>query len=288
MKTGFSTEPRGRPARRRLRVPLEAAPHELLFGEVAVRGKVRRHHACSSAIGALPPDRSSSSRKTGAETLLINGSWLSHMTATAARRGGVRGGGPSSKSGRNIEEGSPCQHDALCRPSVLSETCVSAPTLMSVTLLERTSPMKHSIAATGPAFAMPADASLDAQGLQPTGATRARSRAFLAAAEEAPHPAPRLHHACRASSPLPSHRCSRLRRHAAMPSSLPPATLLLTPSHVPASCQPPATSHQPWATTHPATSHLATRSAGLLVGLGGCRAGHAGAGRPGAAAGGIP
>ena len=35
-----------------------------------------------------------------------------------------------------------------------------------------------------------------------------------------------------------------------MPSSLPPATLLLTPNHVPATCQPPATSHQPWATTH--------------------------------------
>ena len=39
---------------------------------------------------------------------------------------------------------------------------------------------------------MPADASLDAQGLQPTGATRARSRAFLAAAAEEAAPAPRL------------------------------------------------------------------------------------------------
>ena len=46
---------------------------------------------------ALPPERSSSSRKTGAETLLIiTSSWL-HMIAIAARRGGVRGGGPLSK-----------------------------------------------------------------------------------------------------------------------------------------------------------------------------------------------
>ena len=46
-----------------------------------------------------------------------------------------------------------------------------------------------------------------------------------------------------------------------MPSSLPPANLLLTPSHV------PAISHQPWATTHPATRHLASRSQAFWSGL---------------------
>ena len=84
-----------------------------------------------------------------------------------------------------------------------------------------------------------ADAWLDLQGLQPTGATRARSRAFLAAAEVAAAPgaapAPRLSHRAVFAPTEPS---------------------VLTPSQAccdalaVATCQPPATSHQPPATYH--------------------------------------
>ena len=83
-----------------------------------------------------------------------------------------------------------------------------------------------------------ADAWLDLQGLQPTGATRARSRAFLAAAEVAAAPgaapAPRLSHRAVFAPTEPS---------------------VLTPSQacdalVVATCQPSATSHQPPATYH--------------------------------------
>ena len=109
---------------------------------------------------------------------------------------------------------------------------------------------------------MSEDALLDAQGLQPTGATRARSRAFLAAAEEAAAPgaapAPRLSRravlaATEPSVLTPSQACCdaliAATRH-------PLADAQPRASHVPAtSHQPPAMgynppSHQPWATTH--------------------------------------
>ena len=90
---------------------------------------------------------------------------------------------------------------------------------------------------------MPADASLDAQGLQPTGATRARSRAFLAAAEEAAAPG---------AAPAP-----RLSRRAVLAATEP----VLTPSQaccdalIAANRQPladaqPRASHQPPAISH--------------------------------------
>ena len=133
-----------------------------------------------------------------------------------------------------------------------------------------------------------ADAWLDLQGLQPTGATRARSRAFLAAAEEAAPPG--------RAAPAPAPRLSRRAVLAATEPSV------LTPSQaccdalVAATCQPladapPLASHQPPATYHsPLTTHhlpLTTCRAitGILVGDVRCRAGHAQGRRPGAAAG---
>ena len=112
-------------------------------------------------------------------------------------------------------------------------------------------------AAQDAGYAGLADAWLDLQGLQPTGATRARSRAFLAAAEEAappgraaPAPAPRLSRravlaATEPSVLTPSQACCDAL-------VLPPlASHLLTPRHTPAtSHQPPATSDRPFATWH--------------------------------------
>ena len=214
------------------------------------------------------------------------------MIATAARRGGVRGGGPPSKSGRNIKEGSPCQHDALLRPSRALPADDSRPTARESRVEEDllVSPYCSATFFVGVAttarqvLTMPADASLDAQGLQPTGATRARSRAFLAAAEEAAAPG---------AAPAP-----RLSRRAVLAATEPS---VLTPSQaccdalIAATRQPladaqPRASHQPPAMGYNPPSHQTPglAVAGLLVGLVGCRAGHAWAGRPGAAAGGIP
>ena len=110
-------------------------------------------------------------------------------------------------------------------------------------------------AAKDAGYAGLADAWLDLQGLQPTGATRARSRAFLAAAEEAAPPGRA------APAPVP-----RLSRRAVLAATEPS---VLTPSQacrdalVAATCQPladapPHASHQPPATGHqpPATGHL--------------------------------
>ena len=109
---------------------------------------------------------------------------------------------------------------------------------------------------------MPADASLDAQGLQPTGATRARSRAFLAAAEEAAAPG---------AAPAP-----RLSRRAVLAATEP----VLTPSQaccdalIAANRQPladaqPRASHQPPAMGYNPPSHQTpgTRSQAFWSGL---------------------
>ena len=111
-------------------------------------------------------------------------------------------------------------------------------------------------AAQDAGYAGLADAWLDLQGLQPTGATRARSRAFLAAAEEAAPPG--------RAAPAPAPRLSRRAVLAATEPSV------LTPSQAccdalaAATCQPladapPHASHQPPATGHqrPAICHLA-------------------------------
>ena len=122
----------------------------------------------------------------------------------------------------------------------------------------RTSAMAEPHSAGYPGLA---DAWLDIQGLQPTGATRVRSRAFLAAAKEAAAPAPRSS-ACTASSPAPLSRRAVLA--ATEPSVLTPsqaccdALISATRQHLPAaSRQAPATSHQPPTTSH---LHLATPS----------------------------
>ena len=88
---------------------------------------------------------------------------------------------------------------------------------------------------------MPADAaSPDAQGLQPTGATRARSRAFLAAAAEEAAPAPRL--------------SRRAVLAATEPSVLTPSQAccdaLIAATRQPLADAQPRASHQPPATSH--------------------------------------
>ena len=167
-----------------------------------------------------------------------------------------------------------------------------------------------------------ADAWLDLQGLQPTGATRARSRAFLAAAEEAappgraaPAPAPRLSRRAVLAATEPSvltpsqaccdalvaATCQPLADAPPHASHQPPATghqrpaichlALIGTCHSPLADAPPLASHQPPATYHsPLTTHhlpLTTCRAitGILVGDVRCRAGHAQGRRPGAAAG---
>ena len=116
------------------------------------------------------------------------------------------------------------------------------------------------------AQSMPADGSLDAQGLQPTGATRARSRAFLAAAAEEAAPPPRLSRravltATEPSVLTPSQACC----DALIAATRQP----LADAQPRASHQPPAICHglQPTQPPHPATSHLARGRQAFWSGL---------------------